>query len=394
MNFRSLFPYFESEDNPVYLDSAATSQKPHEVIDSVNEYLISTANPGRGAYARSRSLSQDVEDARYEVANFFGVEKNDLAFTYGTTHGMNLIAKILDRSFLGQDDEILLCKDDHKATNLPWSNISKCKTIEYGTNPFTGLINKGELLDKITEKTKIVVLTHANNIFGTVNDVKEIVSKLPDGILTVLDMAQTAGHIQIDINDLGVDFALFSGHKMFALEGTGGLICSKNGKEYVNQIDFGGGVEESGFPYILEVGTKNTVGIISLKSAIRFIKSYGLEKIHKNVSDLAKYTVQKLVNIESVELLPGVGFESKLTTTGIISFCVDSEVDVVSMLMEENGVNLRVGKHCTENSHDSVRVSLHGYSNTDDIDKFLNVVTQLDEQSVFGVNPSWAASKL
>jgi cysteine desulfurase / selenocysteine lyase len=317
-----------------------------------------------------------IENIREKVANFFGAKTQNLAFTSGTTDGMNIIIQSLAKNVLENGDEILICNQDHKATILPWINLvlelekmgRKIQTKSCKLDPFTGLIDQKNLQSQITEKTKFVILTHSHNVFGVVNPILEITKTLPQKIITVLDMAQTAGHIPVDFENLNVDLAVFSGHKMFSLEGIGGLLVSDKVKNNFKQIKFGGGVETKNFPDILEVGTKNTAGIISLGAAADFIQNIGIENMQKQVEFLTKYLLQKLQKINNLEFMPGLGFNSRLENTGIISFKPCFEIEKLEHLLAENQINLRIGKHCTEELPNSVRVSLHAYNNLEDID--------------------------
>jgi cysteine desulfurase / selenocysteine lyase len=338
--------------------------------------LTQTANPGRSSFGLSLQTQDLIENIREKVANFFGAKSQNLVFTSGTTDGMNIITESLAKNILEDGDEILLCNQDHKATTLPWQNLvfemaKMGKTIQiknYKLDPFTGLIDQKKLQNQITQKTKFVILTHAHNVFGVVNPILEITKTLPQKIITVLDMSQTAGHIDVNFEKLGTDLAVFSGHKMFSLEGIGGLFASDKVKNNFEQIKFGGGVETKTFPDILEPGTKNTVGIISLGAGIDFIKTVGIENIQKQVEFLTQTFLESLRKVENIEFMPGLGFDSRLENTGIISFKPNFEIEKLEHLSEENQINLRIGKHCTQELPDSVRVSLHAYNSLEDVD--------------------------
>jgi cysteine desulfurase/selenocysteine lyase len=179
MQIRDHFPFFRQNPDIIYLDSAATSQKPQIVVDEVAKYLTKTANPGRSSFGLSLEIQNLIEEARGKIATFFGAKSEKLAFTTGTTDGMNIIAQSLAKNILEEGDEILICNQDHKATILPWINLvselkvksKKVHIKNYTLDPFTGLIDQKDLQNKITEKTKFVVLTHAHNVFGVVNPI-------------------------------------------------------------------------------------------------------------------------------------------------------------------------------------------------------------------------------
>lgn len=375
--FRSQFPYFQS-NNAVYLDSAATTQKPQQVIDAVTDYLQNTANPGRNPFGRSKDLYDEIESSRKEIAQFFNAKSSSLSFTSGVTDGMNKLSQSLKSHILKDKTEILLCDQDHKSTILPWIELAKqnpsIKISNYRLQPFTGLVDTQDLLSKINNQTKVVVVTHAHNVCGLINDIPSITKQLPDSVLTVLDAAQTVSHTKIDSQELGVDFMLFSGHKMFALEGVGGLISTSKSSQLLHPIHFGGGVENDKYPYFMEVGTPNTIGIISLKQAVRFLQSQSIDKIEKHVSDLTNYCTSKLLNIPDLEILPGPGYNSKSPNTGIISFQLKENADIFSHKLEENNIAIRIGNHCSNNinNQESIRISLHAYNNQEEINKFLS----------------------
>ena len=203
--------------------------------------------------------------------------------------------------------------------------------------------------------------------------------KIPKNILTVLDSAQTVSHIKVDFKSLGVDYLLFSGHKLFALEGSGALISSQKGQKYFKQIFHGGGVEDLNYPNIFEVGTPNTAGILSMQSAIEFIKGYGIQNIHKKVTDLTTYCIQELSKLPGITFTPGVAYNKKSQNTGIISFKIDSELEQIIEVLDHENINIRIGTHCSsDNQFDAtLRVSLHAYNEKQDIDKLIQTLGKL-----------------
>ena len=384
LDIQSQFPFFKNNTDITYLDSAATSQKPFLVINQVNQYLSKVANPGRNGYGVSYDLNIQIELTRKKIANFLGTKSNNIAFTKGATDGINIITRSLATSVLQGGGEVLLCSDDHKATILPWINLQKnletqgvnIKIINYKTDPFTGLINAKDLLSKINIRTKFVVLTHAHNVFGVVNNIKSIITHIPNHVITVLDVAQTVGHTKVNFEELGVDLAVFSGHKMFSLEGIGGLYASNRVNNLFSQTSFGGGVEIDTFPYILEVGTKNTIGIISLGAAVDFVNDIGIDNIKSETQNLTSELLSKLQNIKGLSFLAGIAFDQKLESTGIVSFASNSDQDRIIYELNENKINIRIGKHCTQRDTDSIRVSLHAYNNSKCIDRLVSTLSR------------------
>jgi cysteine desulfurase / selenocysteine lyase len=382
MQIRNFFPFFQNNPDIIYLDSAATSQKPQIVIDEVTKYLTKTANPGRSNFGLSLQTQDLIENIREKVATFFGAKTENLAFTTGVTDGINSIVQSLAKNILETDDEILICLQDHKATILPWLNLvkklektgKKIHIKNYGLDPFSGLIDIKKLQNQVTQKTKFVILTHSHNVLGAINPISQITKILPKNIVTVLDMAQTAGHIPVNFENLNVDLAVFSGHKMFSLEGVGGLFASHKIRNNFEQIKFGGGTESQTFPDILEIGTKNTVSIISLGTAVDFIQNIGIANIQKQTEFLTQELLEKLKKFDNIEFMSGVAFNSKLENTGIISFKPSFEIEKLEFLSQENHINLRIGKHCTQELPDSVRVGLHAYNNLEDIDFLIKTI--------------------
>ena len=382
MQIRDYFPFFKNNHDITYLESAATSQKPQIVIDKVTKYLSKVANPGRSSFGLSLEVQNLIEESRQKVANFFGTKSENLAFTSGTTDGINTITQSLAKNILKNEDEILICNQDHKATTLPWFYLEKelqkigkkVHIKNYKIDPYTGLIDMKDLEKQVTEKTRFVILTHAHNVFGAVNPVSEITKILPKNIITVLDAAQTTGHIPINFEKLGIDLAVFSGHKMFALEGVGGLLANNKIKNNFEQIKFGGGIETNKFPDILEVGTKNTAGILSLKLAIEFIEKIGIINIQKEVNFLTHELLKKLQGLDNLEFMPGIAFNSKIENTGIISCKPNFEIEKLEYLLEKNQINLRIGKHCTQELPSSIRISLHAYNNVEDTNQLIKII--------------------
>ena len=380
--FRSNFNYFKNNKS-IYLDSAATTQKPKQVIDSISMYLNNCANPGRTPFGRSNEINLEIEDSRNKIASYFNTQSNNLAFTSGVTDGMNILSQSLLSYIIDSEAEILVCESDHKSTILPWIELSKkhknIKIKYYNLQPFTGLIDEKDLIDKITPKTKIIVLTHAHNVFGIVNDVNSITSKIPSSIITILDSAQTASHIKVDFKTLGIDFLLFSGHKMFALEKTGGILSTQRGQGILTKIHHGGGNEESTYPHILEVGTQNTSGIISMKTAIEIIETYGISNLHENVKELTKYCIDKLSSIPKIKFTPGPAYNNHSNNTGIISFEIEADLFEIGTLIDSQNINIRLGKHCSSdiNFKDTLRISIHAYNNKEDIDKIVNILQEI-----------------
>ena len=334
---RKDFPILNS--NIVYLDSAATSQKPQQVIDEINKYYLEyCSNIGRGNYDCARKANKKVEETRKKVAKFINAKENEIIFTSGATDSSNLIAYSYMLNNLQNNDEIMLCKEDHKSTILPWMNLInilnkfKVNIIEKEILiDVEGDYIEDDLISKINEKTKIVVLSHIHNVYGLEMEIEEIIPRIRiknPNCKIVLDCSQSVGHINIDVKKLDVDFAYFSGHKMFAETGIG--VCyikSENIKE-MKAYKVGGGTEKEGISTnkaseVLEAGTQNISGIISLGSAIDYINKIGIEDIEKYMLYLTRYLYEQLKLIPNIEFSKGIDKRSCIIGYGIITFKIE-----------------------------------------------------------------------
>jgi cysteine desulfurase / selenocysteine lyase len=374
-SIRSQFPFFDANPHVVYVDSAATSQKPRFVIDALTKYLTaSVANPERGTYALAEHNRASIEEVRASVARFLRAESpHRIVFTSGCTDGLNLLTHSLSH-VMTSTDEVLLHPLDHKACVAPWHSLG-VQVRHYATHPHSGLIDMQDLVSKITPRTRVIVVTHSHNVFGVVNAVETLRAQVPDHCFIILDAAQTAGHMPLDVSELGVDAVAFSGHKMFAAEGTGVLWLSERLQQTLKPHRFGGGT------HAFEPGTPNTAGIISLGAAITYINSLGQETIERTVHDLTRYTVSALGKIPTIDFLPGIAYEKKHRTTGIISFRMrDISSEQIAHTLTQSSICVRAGSHCayTEDAiRDSVRVSLHVYNTEADIDALVTTLKHI-----------------
>ncbi|MCX7997077.1 MAG: aminotransferase class V-fold PLP-dependent enzyme [Patescibacteria group bacterium] len=364
-NIRSRFPFY---DNPgvLYLDSAATTQKPDSVIRAVQDYLRQVANPGRSSYPLAESIRHRIEEVRAQTARFFGANDPDsIIFTAGCTSALNLLALGL-RDTLAPGDEVLVHRNDHKACILPWMHFPEVNIVEYAVNPFNGTIDGADLLAKISKKTRIVVLTHSNNIYGVLNPIREISRAIPDNCFVIVDGAQSAGHCPVNVSEIGADAFACSGHKMFSLEGVGIVWTSNRLRSLLRPVQFGGG------SHPFEPGTINATGIISFGAALSFLEEVGLDAIDKHIHTLTRYGVDQLSALGCIDFLPGFAYDKTQRPTGIVSFRVPglSSVDLAYQLAQKR-IYVRAGSHCSSGSEaalDSVRISLHVYNTTDELD--------------------------
>ncbi|MBS2010769.1 MAG: aminotransferase class V-fold PLP-dependent enzyme [Cyanobacteria bacterium SZAS TMP-1] len=394
---RANFPIFENHPDLIYFDNASTSQKPFVVLDEVCRYHTEQcANAGRAAYSWSTQLDRAIEDTRARVAKFIGANAEDLAFTSGATESLNTVALAWGLLNLQDGDEILLCQRDHKSAVLPWYNLkdilaAQGKTIHIKTFAIheVGDYDLKSIKDQVSPRTRLLAMTHIHHVFGLDMEVAEIREIVGDQVLISLDASQSVGHIKVDVATLNVDFLSFSGHKMFATTGTGGLWVNPRVKDSLRPMKLGGKSEatpEAGglnlkhksTAELLEAGTQNIAGILSLGKAVDLIESIGLDAIESHVSDLTVYLYGKLLKLPGIIFAPGMGICRCEAGFGIISFRFEqiSNLDLSFVLDEEN-IFVRSGDHCTyarDTSEEYIRVSMHLYNTKDEIDQLIAVL--------------------
>lgn len=374
------FPIFKNSDI-VYFDNSATTQKPQCVIDATQNYSLNfCANIGRGSYSWANKAGAEVEKARQKIASFIGANVDEIFFTSGATDASNLIAYGYGLKNLNTDDEIMYCPEDHKSTYQPWENLVKnlehfgkkivVKNILIDTE---GDYKEDDLIDKITPKTKVVILTHIHNTYGVEMDIEKIVPRIraknPDTKI-VLDCSQSVGHIPVDVHKLNVDFAFFSGHKMFADTGIGVCYIKKSTQPEMQKFKVGGGNN------LFESGTQNISGILSLGAVVDYINSIGIEKVEAYIRYLTRNLYTKLKSIPQIEFSKGIDKCSCPLGFGIISFGINGiQSSDVGEVLNDYNIFVRTGDFCrTTKGEDFIRTSLHIYNTTSDIDKFLKVI--------------------
>lgn len=383
------FPIFKrviSGKRLVYLDNAATSQVPMQVMNAVIDFDSNhRANVHRGLHTLSEEATKMYEEARETVAKFIGaVVPEEVVFVRNTTEAANLIAFSWIRNNLHKDDIILVSEVEHHSNLVPWQNLSKEMGFEIKFIP----INSEGLLDIKSvntdwEKVKFVAFNHVSNILGSVNNVKEI-SKYVKGksknVRIFVDGAQSVPHIKINVQGYGIDFFAFSGHKMCGPMGIGVLWVNRNIFGELKPYNVGGGMikevtlEDANYtvmPEFLEAGTPNVSGAIGLAAACHYLNSVGLENIHEHEKELTKYALEKLSERSDVEIY---GSQNPEIKGGLITFNLRNipSHDLASILNTE-GVAVRSGQHCNmpwhkEHVSTSTRLSLYFYNTKEDID--------------------------
>jgi len=385
---REEFPILHQEvnGNPlVYFDNAATTQKPQTVIDElVNYYTGFNANIHRGVHELAEKATRAYEETRKTASAFINSnEPEEIIFTKGTTDGINLVASSYGRAHVGKGDEVIISSMEHHSNIVPWQLLCQEKGAQLKIIPIT---DSGELeLDKfeslISEKTRIVSVVHASNSLGTINPIKEICQTAHShGAVVVVDAAQAAPHLEINVQDLNVDFYAFSGHKMYGPTGVGVLYGKRRllenmdpyqgGGEMINEVRF----EKTTYaeiPYKFEAGTPNIAGVVAYKKAFDFINQIGKDNIADHENDLINHAKEILPRIDGFRF---VG--TAVDKVSVLSFTLDGIHPFdVGMMLDARGIAIRTGHHCTQplmdlyNIEGTARASLAVYNTKEEIDR-------------------------
>lgn len=349
------FPIFKNKDI-TYLDSGATTQKPIQVINAINEFYEKyNANPHRGAYSLSVEATNAYEETREKIAKFINAKhKEEIIFSKNATESLNLLAYSYGMENLEKDDEIVISVMEHHSNLVPWQKVAKVTGAKlnymYINNEFE--ISDEEIKSKITDKTKIVGITHVSNVLGTVNDVKKIIKQAHKvGAIVIVDASQSIPHMKIDVQALDADFLVFSGHKMLAPLGIGVLYGKKQLLNKMTPFLMGGDMIEyvyedkttfAPLPNKFEAGTQNIEGVIGLGAAIDYIENIGYDNIQKIEKEVVSYAIQELKKLDYVELYLTPNSKNH---SGVISFNIKGvhPHDVASIL-DSNGVCVRSRK--------------------------------------------------
>jgi len=385
---RREFPILERQVNGhplIYLDSAASSQKPRAVIESQREYLSHFhSNIHRGAHALATQATDAFEGARETVREYFNASKSsEIVFTSGATDSINLVAGTWGRSNLTSDSTILLTRLEHHSNIVPWQILAAeigCKIEVVDVLP-DGSLDLLDFNQKLGLKPALVCFPHVSNTLGTINDVKTLTSLAHKvGSVVLIDGAQAAPHCQVDLQDLDCDFYAFSGHKMYGPTGVGVLYGKLNllesmppwrgGGEMISSVSFEEPTTFNIPPYKFEAGTPNISGVIGLGQAISWMKSVGVDKIAAHELALTKYAHKKLLKIEGLKI-----YGTAENKAGVVSFLVDgTHPSDLGTLLDQLGIAVRTGSHCTEplmkwlGVSGTVRASFAAYTTFDEID--------------------------
>ncbi|RCW48660.1 cysteine desulfurase [Halanaerobium sp. MA284_MarDTE_T2] len=385
-----------------YLDNAATTQKPLAVLDEVDYYNKNyNANPHRGAHFLSVKATEQYEDGREKVREFINADSlKEIVFTRNTTESINLIANSFGEKFLQEGDEIILSIAEHHSNIIPWQRLARKKNLKlkylYVDNE--GRISLEELKNKITDSTRLISITHMSNVTGVINPVKKIAEIAhQNGIYVLADGAQAVPHMEVDVQDLDVDFYAFSGHKMLAPMGIGVLYGKKEILTEMPPFILGGGmieyVEEqqttfAPLPERLEAGTQNVEGVVGLSAAVDYLSSIGLNNIAEYERDLTDYALKKMKELPYIEIY---GPQNTVMRGGIISFNIKGvHSHDLATIVDSEGVALRSGHHCAQplmkylDINSSARISFYLYNDREDIDVFINSIKKVREMFDYG----------
>jgi len=390
-NIRSQFPILDRKvnGNPlIYFDNAATSQKPEIVLDAIeNYYKKFNANVHRGIHSISQEATVMMEDSREKVRQFINAEHaHEVIFTKGTTEGINLIAYVL-RDLIKPTDEIIITEIEHHSNIVPWQMLCERTGAKLKYIPLRedGTLQIEKLDELITHNTKLIAVNQVSNALGVINPIEKIIEKAHQfGVWVLIDAAQSIPHTKVDVQKLDCDFLVFSGHKMYAPTGTG-ILYGK--EEILNELPpFHGGGEMikevwmdhstyAGLPFKFEAGTPNIAGNIVLGTAIDFINSVGIEKIHRHEDELLSYATQKLSELEEVVI-----YGKDVPRSGVVSFNLNLpgvHPSDVGMILDKKGIAMRTGHHCAQpimrhfGIKGTVRASFAVFNTKEEIDKLI-----------------------
>ena len=391
MNFKNIkkdFPILNKRDI-AYLDSGATTQKPIEVIEAIKYYYENNnANPHRGAYSLSQDATEVYESTRTKISKFINAKsREEIIFTKNATESLNLIAYSYGMENVKENDEIVISIMEHHSNLVPWQKVSKVKNakINYMYINENYEISDEEIESKITNKTKIVGITHVSNVLGTINNLEKIIKLAhKKGAIVIVDASQSIPHMKIDVQKLDADFLVFSGHKMLAPLGIGVLYGKRELLNKMNPFLMGGDMIEyvyeqettfASLPNKFEAGTQNVEGVIGLGSAIDYIEKIGYNKINEFERNIVLYAINELKKLDFLKLYLTPNLENH---SSVISFNIEKihPHDVASIL-DSDGVCVRSGNHCAQplmrylGIDSTCRASFYFYNTKEDVDRLV-----------------------
>ena len=380
-----------------YLDSGATTQKPAQVINAIDKfYENNNANPHRGAYSLSIEATEEYENTRTKIAKFINAKhREEIIFSKNATESLNLIAYSYGLDNLKENDEIVLSIMEHHSNLVPWQKVAKTTGAKlnymYVNEEFE--LSDEEIESKITDKTKIVGITHVSNVLGTINNVEKIIKYAhKKGAIVVVDASQSIPHMKIDVQKMDADFLVFSGHKMLAPLGIGVLYGKREILNKMNPFLMGGDMIEyvyeqdttfAPLPNRFEAGTQNVEGVVGLGAAIDYIEKIGYDKIAEIEEEVVEYARKKLQELDFITLYMSPNKENH---QAVISFNINGvhPHDVASIL-DSHGVCVRSGNHCAQplmrflGIDSTCRASFYFYNTKEDVDKLVEALKKAYE---------------
>jgi len=384
------FPLLNQNPDLVYLDTAASSQTPRQVIDSMdNHYKSARANIHRGIHDLSQKATEEYENARIEVARFLDASPEEIIFTSGATASSNMLAIMLEKSIdFQKNDEVIVSTMDHHSALLPMQGLAKNKKLllKYVEVTPDFELDYENLKSLITKNTKIISIPLVSNVLGTINDIKKIREFAKDAIL-IVDATEAIGHIPVSVKKLECDFMYFSGHKMCGPTGTGVLYGKKELLEKMEPAFLGGGavseVDRNSFvlkntPEKFESGTPNISGVAGLGEAVKYLDNIGLNNILKHSQELVSYATEKLSSIDGLRIIAPKDLEKN---SGIISFTIEGiHPHDIAQVLSDNNVAIRAGHHCAMplmkflGLPSTARASFYLYNTKEDVNLLANAL--------------------
>ena len=399
--FRTDFPLI-AENTTIYMDNAATSQRPQCVLDAVNDfYLKHNANPLRGTYPLSVEATDLYEEARKSVRDFIGAaSEKEIIFTRNTTESINLVAYSYGLNNIKSGDEILVSIMEHHSNLLPWQMVARQTgaTLRFLECRPDGSLDLDEVKSLITDKTKLVAITQVSNVLGIVNPIREIAAFAHEmGAVIVVDGAQSTPHMPVNVQELDADFFAFSGHKIFGPMGIGVLYGKKkllkqmppflSGGEMIDSVTREG-AKYAELPHKFEAGTVNAAGAVGLKAALDYVRSVGYEEMQKRELAVTRRALEGLKQIPHVHVL---GSEKAEEHTGILTFTIDDvHPHDVSEILISDGISVRAGHHCAQpllnylGVSAATRASFMFYNTEEEADAFVKSIAGIRERMGYG----------
>jgi len=392
---REDFPVLKRQVNGkqlIYFDNAATSQKPNAVIETIDRYYREyNANIHRGIHKLAEEATLAHEEAREKVARFINARHTEeIVFTRNATEAINLVAYTWGRANVGKDDKIVLTIMEHHSNIVPWQLLAQEKgaRVEFVKIDEQGILRQDEIHELIDEKTKIVCLTQASNVLGTINPIKEIGRVAHRfGAMFLVDAAQSVPHMRVDVKDSDCDFMAFSGHKMMGPTGIGVLFGKSEhlqnmppflaGGEMVKEVHTTGASWKD-LPYKYEAGTPNIAGAIGLGAAVDYLRKIGMENVHDHEKDITSYALNRMANVKGLVTYGPSDIEHRV---GVVSFNLgDIHAHDLASILDEEGIAIRSGHHCAQPLMEFLevpatsRASFYIYNTKEEVDVFINAL--------------------